>query len=539
MQNRRRQRPAWGASHCWQQCTRAAIFGLLLQSRLCHGQQTSATAAKFAEELAAREAELTEELEDGKYVSAKFHPEHSYANTNNYTFAFPRASDYSIGLLIDPCKGNKYDCCVRAYGAPEYPMLLDPDTTRERVVPKLVHAPPGQILSKVNIIDQDGIAISAMNSRFADDEVVVDSACVQNNVPYTACVDFMQRQQRSRLVPPCMDNNETVSGTASCYDSSGNASSHCMAVALSQTALSVVCGGKLAEDPHCGTFLEVHLAAPNEYMSVEAVLAERRITTRNITGYITSTISTTWQGNASRVLCAYELDDRLVGSMVLVTADAPRCCMPALFNQATMQGAFMCPVFSKQGAGPFAAAPTTVAQRLAFEKAVKQYPYCPYTEPDEDVCMESVWSAEWGRHYTRKCADTSGSYPAQCPYFSTMGMPAYDALNRTYADCSGSDEAFSFVGRVGRVVSVPEDLVRGQFGVTFNDGRTTYYFRDEHLVLELDYNYELWWVQRTRSKFIVQKRKPFTVTEPRCTFDTVNNQYYPFAVIDADGNPIE
>eukprot|EP00953_Heterococcus_sp_UTEX-ZZ885_P015682 8832-Heterococcus_DN1.PRE.1 len=207
--NRRRQRPAWGAAHCWQQSVRAAIFGLLLYSRLCQGQQPSATAAKFAEELAAREAELTQDLEDGKFVSAKFHPEHSYASTSNYTFAFPRASDYSIGLLVDPCKGNKYDCCVRAYGAPEYPMLLDADTTRERVVPKLVHAPPGQILSKVNIIDQDGIAISAMNSRFADDEVVVDSACLQNNVPYTACVDFMQRQQRSRLVPPCMDNNET------------------------------------------------------------------------------------------------------------------------------------------------------------------------------------------------------------------------------------------------------------------------------------------------------------------------------------------
>jgi len=35
--------------------------------------------------------------------------------------------------------------------------------------------------------------------------------------------------------------------------------SNCIQVAYMQTAFSVVCGNEFADDPHCGTFLEVHL----------------------------------------------------------------------------------------------------------------------------------------------------------------------------------------------------------------------------------------------------------------------------------------
>ncbi|ETI42649.1 hypothetical protein F442_12175 [Phytophthora nicotianae P10297] len=38
-------------------------------------------------------------------------------------------------------------------------------------------------------------------------------------------------------------------------------------------------------------------------------------------------------------------------------------------------------------------------------------------------------------------------------------------------------------------------------------------------------DYEIWWVQRTRYNFIVQKKKKFRVTSPQCDFDFATNKY--------------
>ena len=48
--------------------------------------------------------------------------------------------------------------------------------------------------------------------------------------------------------------------------------------------------------------------------------------------------------------------------------------------------------------------------------------------------------------------------------------------------------------------------------------------------------YEIWWVLRTKSEFVVQKRKGFNITSPKCTFDIVNNRYLPYTLI-RDGIP--
>ena len=42
---------------------------------------------------------------------------------------------------------------------------------------------------------------------------------------------------------------------------------------------------------------------------------------------------------------------------------------------------------------------------------------------------------------------------------------------------------------------------------------------------------QVWWVQRTRYNFIVQKKKPFKVTNPTCTYDDVRGEYLPYALI--------
>lgn len=50
---------------------------------------------------------------------------------------------------------------------------------------------------------------------------------------------------------------------------------------------------------------------------------------------------------------------------------------------------------------------------------------------------------------------------------------------------------YTFAGRVGKITLVPDDLEEEQYAVTFNDGRTSYLFNQEHLQIEQDNNYEV------------------------------------------------
>lgn len=51
--------------------------------------------------------------------------------------------------------------------------------------------------------------------------------------------------------------------------------------------------------------------------------------------------------------------------------------------------------------------------------------------------------------------------------------------------------------------------------------------------------YELWWVQRTRSNFIIERTKVFNVTRPECDWDYINNRYYIYATVKEEKEIIE
>ena len=57
-------------------------------------------------------------------------------------------------------------------------------------------------------------------------------------------------------------------------------------------------------------------------------------------------------------------------------------------------------------------------------------------------------------------------------------------------------------------------------------------------MMEPKYNYELWFVQRTPYDLVIQQRKPFKVVAPKCTYDIVNQRYFPYAVLDDSGQPL-
>jgi hypothetical protein len=157
-----------------------------------------------------------------------------------------------------------------------------------------------------------------------------------------------------------------------------------------------------------------------------------------------------------------------------------------------------------------------------------------YTRP----CAEVVPNPRTGKGYTS--VDLEGpEYADICPYYSNCALTTEEEYPGGPMKCKEDDLLFTFIGRVGRVVA--KDLTKdpAEFMVTFNDGRTSYLFTEEMLKLESHRSmYEVWWVVRTKSEFIVQKRKGFNVISPLCTFDDINDQYYPWAVLD-DGSTKE
>lgn len=162
-----------------------------------------------------------------------------------------------------------------------------------------------------------------------------------------------------------------------------------------------------------------------------------------------------------------------------------------------------------------------------------------------DRVMCAVQDKDSGRYYTRECReltavyvpeddngqtlygsdDLIGQYTDVCPYFDTCAKAPRNGKCASDSTSGLSDNPFSFVGYVGRVVDYDDTPITPVVYVTFNNGRTSYGIEEDTLKLEYRKSgYEIWWVQRTRSKFSVQKRKGFNVTYPTCTFDTVNDR---------------
>ena len=549
-------------------------------------------------------------------------------------------------MLLDPCKEHLelntspegevlggWDCCINVFGLAEYGRTMTALNDGEyRRVPEFPLKPLTEITPNVYKVTEYGDQIAMLNSRRADDEILFDETCEGKGDPYTYCVGYRKKQQRFSRYPNCTDHNETVDASKTCFDMGeltiDPANQHvyqaspiqtpfCVQVAFMQTAHNMVCNADsvYADDPHCGTYIEVHMPAGTFYTNFDEteIISEVKITSRYTSGYDTIALPLTYGGRSDWVLCNYyegtpDTDRFRVGSMVLIRESAPRCCCPRLFEDTTFEGHYFCPrnvadvTVEGFSAGPFATVIDTLIEKTLDEEQIDIYPYCPYFEEDQDVLMcsqltdvddsgESVSyysqsTREGGTAYKQKrltnigtttpigkevagqrffsepCPPVEalnltgtdvrgwngffsskqlrGAYKFQCPYFPECGQPAGtkacnasrandDGLSNQYAE----DFEYTFRGFKGKITFAPaEGQVGVPYQVSFNDGRTSYPFDEDDLKLvRLDFNYELWWVQRTKYNFIVNKRKGFKVIEPTCTFDFNNNQYFPYAIV--------
>jgi hypothetical protein len=496
---------------------------------------------------------LNEELQSHPDVELTFYPERALPDNNQYRFDFPLSENYRLNIIMDPCKGQQPDCCMNVFGTNEYPKLKIDGQEVERVNRKIVLANDSDILANFELVYEDGSMVPTDAMRGADDEYVIDYDCDMLQKPYSRCRGKNYAHRRSDLRPPCLDNNQTIDVMKGCQNSDGEHFDHCVQVAYTQNAFIGVCDGEFADDDHCGTFLEIHQKEGsmetngNEFFKI----AEVKLDTRDVSGYYTTTLNLTWDNDPNKILCTYIENFIRVGSIVFVNrAGSPTCCCPKPFKDVSRVGSYACPI-GASGRGPYAAEYKTLAEEVATETDKLLYPFCP---TDLNASYDSILCSAYDRydkiHYTRPCApvyqsiagdtdshtsiDLDGlEYADVCPYFSNCALTTEQDPNTGGGKCKKEDWLYTFIGSVGRVTAIDSSVDPRIISVTFNDGRTSYDFREDLLKLEPGMSmYEVWWVVRTPSEFVVQKRKGFNVTSPQCTFDYVNNRYFPYAILE-------
>jgi len=488
--------------------------------------------------------------------------------------SFPPTEDFVIGILINPCGANGtygkdddnalgYDCCVSRFGQGEYAFRPGTRNKYSNGYSNGIPTSTDEPLHNLDLVDEFGNSLDHRYSRRADDVVLIDESCVGLSEPHSACIDDRFAAGAARTTPACWDNNRTVDTTLDCYTAAGKRKKHCMQVSYSQNAYVSVCGQDFENNDHCGTYLEIHKENGTPYDDEATILSDVKVTTPVTNGMQTTTLPLTYKGDPSRILCSYQENNIEKGSMVRVNGNAPSCCCPPWLSpiRSSKIGAFFCPKrqWSKDG-GPFAPALKSLEEQFADNEFQQSFPWCPSldeSERDAVMCTQervfadkAIPKSHLRRYFVRPCmplievessgryssADLSGIYSNLCPYGITFeGCGLAPSLSK---DCHEKDHHFTFKDEIGKVVHVP-DKPDEKYGVSFNDGRTVYWFpRDSLQLLKPESTNQVWFVVRHRHEKIVQKKKPFRVSWPRCTFDSVNNRYFPFAQLDHDGQPI-
>lgn len=439
------------------------------------------------------EAALLEQIELHPDTELYFRPLNQQLNADAYEFVYPLSSEYRIGLLMDPCRYNSPDCCMNIYGSPEYHALLSSGLQQERVFKYNVLADEDEIRANYFTIDQDGSTIAYTNQRFADDEAILNTSCAARGDPYSSCLARNYGLIPSLSRPPCVDNNISLDIMGGCDAPNGTHMEKCAAIAYTSNAFIPQCIEGV-DDPHCGTFVEIHISGGSPVYDEETIISEVRIDTRNVSGYYTTTIPTTFIGDPGKVLCSYSESELRIGSPVYILSSAPVCCCPPPFQVASRVGSFQCPK-GPTGNGAFARTTKTTADKLVLDFLQLAYPFCPTDlEERSDRMMCSVYDVHDRRHYSRNCTPITQDLPEQLRGWTSPDIvdfyeercPYYDSCAETYDDgkCRNGDLRFTFIGMTGLITQLDNVAAIPQAWVTFNGGRTSYQFSQQDIVLE-------------------------------------------------------
>lgn len=274
-----------------------AIAGICLLSRACVSAQVIA-APDRGDELEGRaivEGQLALD------ATQRAHEPDAVIDINVYRYETP--TEYSIGLLLDPCRNRAHDCCSDRFGEPAY--------TNDALA----------ATETISLLDESGAPFQVSASRLSDRPSRFDPDCyldsdgatvyrllkthttagLQISKLYTnsGCIGRLRAlaPMDEVVMPPCWDRNASVDALASCYGVDGRKKPHCVSVAYMQTALIVQCFGSFALDNHCGTFLELH--EPDS----EVIVSQTRLLGEYTSGFRTTTLPLFFRGDRTRTVC--------------------------------------------------------------------------------------------------------------------------------------------------------------------------------------------------------------------------------------------
>eukprot|EP00947_MAST-08B_sp_MAST-8B-sp1_P004662 g4662.t1 len=138
----------------------------------------------------------------------------------------------------------------------------------------------------------------------------VVSACFSVLRERKDCIDRGVKETQTRANPTCWDYNATVKSGLPCLTKENEKKPTCVQIAYMQNAFIVQCAGE--EDPHCGTFFEVHSTefdTRGNRIDNTPVLTEAKPRAGFVSGYDTMDLPVSFRDDPRKVLCAgpYEL----------------------------------------------------------------------------------------------------------------------------------------------------------------------------------------------------------------------------------------
>ncbi|KAA0146079.1 hypothetical protein FNF29_08267 [Cafeteria roenbergensis] len=90
---------------------------------------------------------------------------------------------------------------------------------------------------------------------------------------------------------------------------------------------------------------------------------------------------------------------------------------------------------------------------------------------------------------------------------------------------------FLEIHRPGRREVLAQARLRGQFASGYRSTVISTTYRGNSSRVLCEGAHELWWVQRTRHRWVVEAILPFHISSPRCDWDLTNNRYEEFSTL--------
>lgn len=177
---------------------------------------------------------------------------------------------------------------------------------------------------------------------------------------------------------------------------------------------------------------------------------------------------------------------------------------------------------------PFRLTKTLYADKLVVSKNYSSAAGCVgrlrALAPMHAVTMPPCWDHNDTVNALAPCMGWDGRRKENCVAVAYMQTAYIVQCFGTFA-LSNHCGTFLELHEPGSEVILSQTRLLGEYPSGFRTTTLPLTFRGDRTRTVCAGTYELWWVQRTRYNFIVQKKKTFAVVSPPCDFDFATNTY--------------